>query len=200
MPLVTTRTSAFGLGWGAAAGEEELGGMVLLEPTSIAYTGTSASIGANGSVEFTACTSLSLNGVFTADYDNYNVIFTSPDTGGGMSLRYRSSGTDQTTSTYTHQNISANSTTLSLSRVTTSSVQFTNIYATSLTIGVSAFIYGPYLAQPTAQRSTTIFALGNATIWDRASTESSSISFDGFTLSSGLSCTGLVSVYGLVGA
>ena len=48
-------------------------GMVLMKPTSIAHSGTSATLGANGQVTFTAVTSLSLNGCFTAGFDNYVV-------------------------------------------------------------------------------------------------------------------------------
>ena len=60
-----------GFGIWSSSGPTGAPGMVLLKPTSIAHSGTSASIGANGQVTFTAVTSLSLNGVFSADFDNF---------------------------------------------------------------------------------------------------------------------------------
>jgi hypothetical protein len=49
-------------------------GLVIMTPTSIAHAGTSASINADGGVDFTAVTSLSLNGVFTSAHDNYLIV------------------------------------------------------------------------------------------------------------------------------
>lgn len=204
MPLVTTRAGAgsFGLGWGAAAGEEELGGMVLLKPTSIAYTGTSASIGANGSVEFTAVSSLSLNGVFSADYDNYMIVsyMASPNTGGvdkAVSLDFPPYGS----STFTVQYLAANSTAVTASRATgRSSFTAARINDSGLYSGNISFLYGPYLAQPTAHRLVDSSTAGSAAIWDRAATESSSTQHQNCRVFSDVDFSGLVSVYGLVGA
>jgi hypothetical protein len=205
MPLVAARANAgaFGLGWSAAgAGEEELGGMVLLTPTSIAHSGTSASIGANGSVEFTACSSLSLNGVFSADYDNYMVAIRCVATSSfeGLNYRLRVSGADNSTaSSYVSQRITASSTTISGGRST-------NNYGVVIQVddeqrsGGQWNIYGPYLAQPTAARGVNVNGQTGAAMVDWASTHNQSTSYDGFTFypASG-NFTGLVSVYGLVG-
>lgn len=205
MPLVATRSNAgaFGLGWSAAGAAEELGGMVLLTPTSIAYTGTSATVGTNGSVEFTACSSLSLDGVFSADYDNYMISMWSYKSGGSIDsaeYRLRSSGTDSS-SGYTRQYLLAAGTGVTGSRSTGTAGRFTNTNAGTY-LNFEAFVFGPYLAQPTATRS-----LGNSSesagVWllDYACTHSVSNSYDGITIivqSSTMS--GLVSVYGLVGA
>jgi hypothetical protein len=70
----------------------------LISPTSIAFSGTSAST-TNGKTVFSACTSLSLNGVFTSTYDNYLVI-TAPFTQSSSVMvlaRLRASGTDTST-------------------------------------------------------------------------------------------------------
>jgi hypothetical protein len=55
-------------------------GLVSMTPSSIAHSGTSASINADGGVDFTAVTELSLNGVFTSDYDNYLIVMRFTDT------------------------------------------------------------------------------------------------------------------------
>lgn len=182
---------------------EELGGMVLLTPTSIAYSGTSATVGANGSVEFSACTSLSLNGVFSADYDNYMIVFagdSSATTDGA--IRWRASGTDNSTaSSYVRQYLYADGSLLGAARDTLDYARIIGLKA-STEVGISIFVYGPHLAQPTAYRTVqqTAFTSGVG-ILDIAGTHNQSTSYDGFTvypLSGNVS--GLVSVYGLVGA
>jgi hypothetical protein len=81
--------------WVTAAGG---GALTLISPTSIAFSGTSASTSA-GKTIFSACTSLSLNGVFTSTYENYLVIFSNlTQSNGGVQtfFRYRASGSDTT--------------------------------------------------------------------------------------------------------
>ena len=183
-------------------------GMALITPTSIAFSGTSASIGANGSVEFSACTSLSLNGVFTGDYDNYMIVAgqlsQNDATGRALSLRLRSSGVDSSTG-YTVQYLFADSTTLTAARNTLNQAWFGAVQGSGTTqkSGVMGYVYGPYLAQPTAFRTTDAFTASGAYITNYASTHSPSTQYDGFTYLSdaaGVSISGLVSVYGLVGA
>jgi hypothetical protein len=183
---------------------ETLGGMVLVTPTSIAYTGTSASIGANGSVAFTACTSLSLNGVFSADYDNYMFAMRYGGDVGTVNvhLRLRSGGTDNTTaSSYTAQDLAADGNVVNALSFTGNYSWFAGAYTTQRD-GAVANIYGPFLAQPTAGRNVKVFGYGNAYLDDVAFTHNQSTSYDGFTLfcSSANTISGLISVYGLVGA
>jgi hypothetical protein len=81
--------------WVTAAGG---GGLTLVSPTSIAFTGTSASTSA-GKTVFSACTALSLNGIFTSTYENYIVVFSNliQSSGSVMTFfRYRAAGTDAT--------------------------------------------------------------------------------------------------------
>ena len=183
---------------------EELGGMVLLTPSSIAYSGTSATIGANGSVEFSACSSLSLNGVFSADYDNY-VITTRIDqsTLDAWRFRMRSSGTDESSGAnyYNLQYLYATNTSVTGQRNTSSLATFGYVGPT-LKAGYTANFYGPFLAQPTAVRTFGASNDSSASIVDYAWTHSLSTSYDGITMFSGNAYTanGLVSVYGLVGA
>lgn len=174
-------------------------GMVLLTPTSIAYSGTSASIGANGQVTFTTVTALSLNGVFTADFDNYVVSMrfsvASPTNDG---LRLRASGTDATGSNYIFQYIYADGTVIARARSTPVSYWYagnpTNTVAQN---GRTISLYGPFLAQPTAMRTVEVDSFGSAMIYDIAGTHSLSSSYDGFTLDWGVNTTGTLQVYGV---
>jgi hypothetical protein len=176
-------------------------GLILLTPSSIAYTGTSATISANGSVSFSACTALSLNGVFSADYDNYMMIVRATTSAESyINFRFRASGTDDSTaSSYTEQRLYAESTSIGASRW---SLDFATIhYLTSgLQSGATGFIYGPYLTQPTAMRYTDVANVPSSVgLRDFAHTHNQSSSYDGFTFLAYLSraFTGRVAVYGM---
>ena len=192
----------FSTGVYAASRSSSKPGMVLLAPTSIAHSGTSASIGTNGQVTFTAVTSLSLNGVFSATYDNYVLSIrslASADTNVNILCRLRASGSDASGSNYVHQYIEATSTSVSAARATSQSSARIGQTSTTQRSGSTAHFYGPFLAQPTAFRSVTVGGLDSAYIQDQASTHSLSTSYDGFTilLSGSNNITGAVQVYGV---
>lgn len=177
-------------------------GNALLRPTSISYVGTSASIVGRGSVEFTAVSSLSLNGVFSATYDNYMVVCRYVgSTTGQMRIRFRVAGADNSTAnSYVLQYLTGTGTLIDAARTTSDLAKF-SILSSSQRNGLTAYFYGPNLVQPTAFRSITINGLSDARLDDHAGTHNQSTAYDGFTLiaESG-NFTGLVSVYGLVGA
>lgn len=184
-------------------------GLVLIKPTSVASTGTrvnrSATINTNGSVTFTVCDSVSLNGVFSSTYDNYivDIRYDTLSTGRELiTMRLRLSGTDnQTASSYVSQLLRSTSTTVSGSRTTTTH-GIIGAYETdsSLKEGLEVFFYGPNLAQPTAWRGVGVNAGSGASIDVYAGTHNQSTGYDGFTMGvftdDGFS--GLVKVYGLV--
>lgn len=188
--------------FGQFAGQDvvvSLPGMVLLKPTSIAHSGTSASIGANGQVTFSAITSLSLNGIFSAAYDNYVVSLRHNGTANtGLALRLRSSGTDATGNNYTFQLLSVDSTTISADRTTNTSLGVIGIISDVQRGGDVAYVNGPFLAQPTAVRTVSARGIGGSAIYDYATTHSLSTSYDGFTAypTSG-NVTGALQVYGV---
>jgi len=208
MPLLTTRGNGgvFGLGWSSAPVIEELGGMVLLTPSSIAYSGTSATIGANGSVEFDAVTSLSLNGIFSADYENYMMVVTgtSSTDWGAVGARFRTS-TDENGSNYTIQRLDASGINVSAGRGTQTFARFM-LLDNSVGSGGKTYIYGPYLSSPTAFRSVGVpadYAGNGVTTRDWAGTHSLSSSYTGVTLANEFgsdTLSGAVSTYGFVGA
>lgn len=205
MPTIGTRGNAAARGYGftGAAAAEVLGGMVLMTPTSIASTGTgnSSSINENGSVTFSSCATLSLNGVFTSDYDNY-MISIRHSTGGDntLNMRFRASGTDNSTAnSYVFQYLFADSTAVTAARTTTTSGSI-SYRGNTQRAGVTGYIYGPFLTQPTVYRSDLADDYLSATVTSLAGTHNQSTSYDGFSLiASAGSFTGLISVYGLGG-
>ena len=188
-------------GFGAIAGQlRKKSGMVLLSPTSITNSGGSASIGTNGQVTFTSVTSLSLNGVFSATYDNYMISMRNVGTGGNnVHGRLRASGTDASGSNYVWQYLDVDSTTVSAGRFTDSKWRVALEYTTQRG-GDTVHIYGPFLAQPTAYRLINVAGYQSAGLFDAAGTHSLSTSYDGITfITTGSTITGAVQVYGIRG-
>ena len=184
-----------------------MNGLYLIKPTSIASTGTgnSSSINTNGSVTFSSCETLSLNGVFSADYDNYMIVMRGSATNSTyIHARLRASGTDASGSNYTKQYVAAYGTTVSSARVTsTTALEVGYSYGDpyGLKYGIICHLFGPYLAQPTASRSVVAADYLNAYIHDTACTHSLSTAYDGITIlieTAGRPVTGLVGVYGMV--
>ena len=177
-------------------------GLELIKPTSIASTGTgnSSSINTNGSVTFSSCATLSLNGVFSSTYDNYMIVLRFTNASGTTTLQYRlrASGTDNSTaSSYVTQELTADSTSVLGGRYTANLAYFGTAYATQRS-GLVMNVYGPFLAQPTASRSVTVGDSSSAYFYDAAHTHNQSTSYDGLTvlLSAG-TISGLVCVYGM---
>jgi hypothetical protein len=172
-------------------------GLVSMTPTSIAHSGTSASINADGGVDFTAVTSLSLNGVFTSDYDNYLIVASiSGDAFSGGQLRV--GGVDASGTDYAYQLINASNTTITGVR-STSRTDFGSIVdadGSATPTGYHVHLYGPALAQPTAVRNVGLRADAGARLRDFAMTHSLSTSYDGITFISAGSTTGNVHVFG----
>lgn len=173
------------------------GMLVSMKPTSVDHSGTSASVNNNGGVDFSAVTSLSLNGVFTSDYDNYVLVMDHVGSGSiQIASRLRLSGSDASGSDYVFQQIVADGGTRSGERAT--SQNKIRISPTQTTRGgLHLHLYGPSLAQPTAFRSVTIEGFTGARIFDYAATHSLSTAYDGITIypESG-NITGNVAVFG----
>jgi hypothetical protein len=174
-------------------------GMVLLTDYTITHAGTSATL-TNGQVTFTAVTSLSLNGVFSADFDNYVIAWSASVSAGtpGVFARLRSSGTDASGTNYTQQYIVATSTTIGGAR-TTSATSFAVTYPHNTSVnGSTMHFYGPFLAQPTAHRSVSVDSVDSARLTDTANTHSLSTSYDGITIFPGTGdMTGKLTVMGV---
>lgn len=175
-------------------------GLNLITPTSIAFSGGSAS-STSGVTTFTGVNSVSLNGVFSATYANYLVIVsraTFSGTGSDFRLRLRVGGADDSTSNYARQQIYAASTSLSAAS-TTADQEFTMNGSGATDFYTRMEIYSPFLVQKTAMISNGYTDIPAALLRNhmfRATT-----SFDGFSIypTTG-SMSGAVFVYGYKGA
>ena len=195
-----------GTTWYSVAPSVPEPGLTLVTPTSIANSGGSAS-SSNGTVTFTGVTSISLNGIFSSTYNNYQIMVAA--TGSGTvraNARLRSSGSDNTTSNY-YSNFSGLSTWAS--SVATAG---NNSAATSMVLGLvvnastrstsNMCVYDPNLA--VATRTTELAIDGrvpDGTAYFGGSVFNNTTVFDGMTFSvaSG-NMTGTIRVYGYKGA
>jgi hypothetical protein len=181
-------------------------GIVLLTPSSVNVTGSgsqTATINTGGSVTFSACATLSLNGVFSSTYDNYVISVRSiRDASANINfeLRLRANGSDASGANYTHQVIVAEGGSVIAARATSQTKgRFGDLTSSTLFHGHQIFFYGPALAQPTAFRGVSAGTNSSASIYEGAVTHSFTDTFDGFTLLPGSgNITGLIKVYGLV--
>lgn len=181
-------------------------GLKICSPTgspAIAVTGSgsqTATIIGQGSVEFTTVATVSLNNVFSADYDNYliTIRYTGSINNVELFARLRSGTDNSTTNSYVYQLVHATGTTIAGLRTTSNQTRFGNSGNERIN-GISIYVYGPFLAQPTAFRSISAYGLSGAAIVEYASTHNQSVSYNGITLypSTG-TFGGVVSVYGLV--
>ena len=178
-------------------------GLVVMTPTSIVSTGTgnSSSINSDGSVTFSSCATLSLNGVFTSSYDNYMIVVRFPDstTNSAIQIRLRVGGVDNSTaSSYVVQRLVASGTAVASARFTQATYEFGAAAGVSTRPSAySIYCYGPFLTQPTAFRSVSIYGDGDSTISDWACTHNQSTSYDGITIYPGAgNVGGLVTVFG----
>jgi hypothetical protein len=55
-------------------------GLVQIVPSSVTVASGSGSANGNGAVEFSGCSSISLNGIFSSSYDNYRILISASAT------------------------------------------------------------------------------------------------------------------------
>jgi len=177
-------------------------GMMLIKPSSIAFTGSgsSAVINSTGSVSFEICESLSLNEVFSLDYDNYVIdLRCIVNINQEPSFRLRSSaGDNATTNSYVTERYFVSSTTFSASRFT-STLAILAASAQNTRDGHKIFVYGPALSEPTAGRVTSVAGGSSVFASDHVWTHNQALPYHGFTVFRGASqnLSGLIKVYGL---
>jgi hypothetical protein len=177
----------------------------LVKPSSVVVAGGSASatVSALGSVEFTSCETLSLDGVFSSGYDNYMLVmrFSATSAVNDVNLRLRAAGSDETGSNYTYQFLNADTTSVTAGRGTITNALF--VFGSGAGYqGATGYVYGPNLAQPTAMRSVTASnSTGIVIVGDRANTHSLSTAYDGLTFlrTGAATFSGRVAVYGIRG-
>lgn len=170
-------------------------GLNLVTPTSIANSGGSASV-SGGEVTFSGVTSISVNGAFSAAYENYRIetrisLAASPNT---VRLRLRAAGTDSSAS-YDFKHIYG-------SYGTTSSgadINGTSQTSARIDIGYGGFIPfdigRPFLAATSfavGQWTDGTYGYGSFGIFHNVAT-----SYDGLTIfPSGSNISGTIRIYG----
>lgn len=169
-------------------------GLNIITATSIANSGGTATR-TNGQVTFSAVNSLSLNGIFTSTYENYQALLTlTMSSNTNLYVRFRLAGTDSTTNIYTYQDVAADGTSVGASRSTLTTGQFGYGDAQAIT---STF-YRPAVAVATKYQS--VVARGLTTLLWQSYTgyHDSATAYDGITIypASG-NMTGTVRFYGL---
>ena len=179
-------------------------GLAIVTPTSIANTGGSASL-SGGAVTFTGVTNVSLNGIFSATYDNYRVAVnvTSGSTGGYARLRNRLSGTDAATN-YSYAAVYGTKSTAAGNATFASDSTFAD--TTSMlgidfdaTVGGQAFLEvgRPFDTKPTYFATPYNKLTASSVTGYIAGMHSTATSYDGLTLlSSAGTITGTIRVYG----
>jgi hypothetical protein len=76
-------------------------GLKNVVPTSVVVSGGSATTNANGTVNFSGSTTVSLNGVFSSTYRNYKIVISqNGTTSANFSFRLRQNGADDSTGNY----------------------------------------------------------------------------------------------------
>jgi hypothetical protein len=149
---------------------------------------------------FTAQTSVSINDVFSSEFDNYKVVITTDLTTGTQSflLRYRVAGADNSTANYTYQLLDAASTSVTGARITGATSGGIGTLAAGSPNATELTIYNPNRAERTLHQSYHMGAIANAYIRFDSGVFTATTQFTGFTIFPASSTiTGRLQVYGL---
>lgn len=207
MPLISTKAtaSAFGVGWTSPSFDTSES-IRLLTPASISYSGTSASISNAGSVEFSGCTTLSLNGVISSTYKSYMISITHTLAAGDqvLNFRFRSNGTDLSAASYRYLQTLADSTTITGPSSGTSWATQINLCNSSNTLasGTEARVsfhglYDVHVRARNASGKNNMIHDSMGGVFNREINNQGVV--DGFTIyPAGSSIAGRIAVYGLV--
>lgn len=176
------------------------GGLIPIAPSSIAHTGSSATINSDNSVSFVATGRIDVRGVFSSTYDNYMVRWSATQNSSSSAIEFNlSSGTTvDYQNSYNRQAVWVYGTTVQGSRATGTSAGRIGQAEASMAHGSQVFVYGPALIQPTAFRSISYAGYQNATMEDCANIYTQTISFDGFRIAVLGTMTGTLTVFGFL--
>lgn len=181
------------------------GGLELVVPTSVTVvgTGSSATINSTGSVDFSTCTELRLDGIFSNAYDNYRMFFrgTSLDlanTALAYYLRYY--GVDTSFTDYVPQYVDAQATSVTGFRGSLGSYPgYLGGVSSTLVSGMVVDFWRPFKMAPTASRSMAQSGASNSGIVDYATISRAINRYDGLNIliGSGYRLSGHIAVYGM---
>ena len=145
---------------------------------------------------FSAVSSVSLNGCFSATYTWYKIMYYADASGAvqNLNLRMRNAGTDNTSANYSSQYLDGQAATASAGRTTGQNLGLVGAVAITGSWG-SIDIYNPFATVTTSWSNTMGFAGPAASLY--MGQHSVASSFDGFTLFAAANTfTGTIRVYG----
>ena len=146
---------------------------------------------------FSAVSSVSVNSVFSATYDNYEILlYVTADT--VVQARLRVAGTDNTSSNYAWQQAFAEGTAFAGERQTAqSSFRLSNANASSMTVASQSTFFDPAKAAVTQFLGTNLRNITAPSLISVAGAHNVTTAYDGVTLFPGSgTITGTIRVYG----
>ena len=175
-------------------------GLSLVTPTSVAGSGVTLS---GGQVTFTAATTMSVNGCFTATYDNYQFVMTQSASSATNSIymRLRVAGVDNSSSQYAYGfwDVSGSGSSGAVASNATTQFGLSLSSATNVQTSIFATVTSPFIAQRTNVHQLS-YGYDSANYVGRSGVGGVTVttSYDGFTLfPSAGTFTGTLRVYGL---
>jgi microcystin-dependent protein len=191
---------ASGTTWYSIAPSATAPGLAVIAPTTIDNTGGSVTA-TGGQIVLSAVNSVSLNGIFTSTYDNYQLVFSGALSSVGsveLRARFRVGGTDNTTTNYYSQYVQGNSTTVTGARETTQTSFLFAYCNNALPNQAIADICEPYLTKATSMTTSNLISTGGPNVLYYGQMHLGATSFDGITIypASG-TLSGTVRIYGL---
>ena len=170
-------------------------GLELITPTSVAGTGVTLT---SSTVTFSAASAASINGCFSALYQNYKIeISITSSSQVVLQYRFRTAGTDNSTSNYSNQLLVADSTTVIGARTTSQNIGDLGQMVLSDLSFFDITIYSPFETAKTGMLVQNGSFVGEAYMRNQVNVMKASTSFDGISLIpvSG-TITGTARVYG----
>ena len=178
-------------------------GLVPIVPTSVAVGSGTGSANANGQVTFSLASSVSLNGVFSATYQNYMVVMniSARSTTNYIRLRWRVAGTDDSSAEYDSQSIRAITTTVGAAGPNNQTSADFVTSSTNETTSTTGTFFNPFdnTAEAYFQNQNNVGVPNGAGYIEMSCGGiNASTSFDGVTiLTSAGTCSGLITIYGI---
>ena len=177
-------------------------GLNLMIPSSITKGASgSATLLTNGQVNFNGTESILLNGVFNASCDNYKIFISNLSIVAGNLIQYQlsSGGTPVTTSTYSHQRIYAQNTTIGTLMATSQQSAGISFASTGALNFMTFDLMNPFLSTATKSIAQGNYSDPTNPFYTEQFTgyHSTAASYDGIRIiPSGSLITGTIRVYG----
>ena len=178
-------------------------GLVPMIPTVTAPTAGTVTVTANGIVTATAASNVSINSCFTADFDNYLIVWDLPTISSADYLASRlRNGTDDALLNYSYQTLNVNGTSVAaLSAASVGLFGLGSSQATGLSASGELKVFQPFKALNTRLTSTVNMAASATSLFVASSNgiKATTTSYDGITIypiNSATRLTGTFRIYG----